>query len=1003
MKPPRRSSSPFSKTSPAPLLFGLLVGGVMVGMFRHVFFGDEMFAFRDVAHFYYPLFEYIQHQWRGGHLPLWNPMENVGQPLSANATSSVFYPPKLLFFLPFSYDTLFRLYILGHLLLAAATSYRFARGTGRSTSAAVAAALAYAFGGCVLFQYTNVVFLIGAAWIPEALLAAHRMLTQRKVRTALVFGLLLAWMVLGGDPQAAYHTGLLAAFHAFLLWRKDKRDRRQSGEVSAARQAKSWFRFRPVLLAASALTAAILAAVQILPSMEMSSRSDRNPHAAPHSLYSLYGALASGKGLDDLANGMLCRNLDAYGHAQNRYHFSVGPWRGAEYFFPNIFGRQFPTHSRWIEILPAEGRIWVPSFYAGIFTILLALAAMRWTTRKSLPLQTWLTWSLVLSVVASLGAFGPVWLVEEARRLLGMPPLGEAAPGGPVGGLYWWMNLLLPGYPMFRYPAKLLTLAAFPLSQLAAIGWDDLAQSSFLWKKPSAIEPTSPGDTASKTRRRLGWLALMTAAFCLGGLVVGALLSTLPSLWPTVTRQVPACSLFGPFQGEEALRSFLQSMWQPLLILLAASGILFAARGKTTLAPRQRSFPSKISNTILRNGELLLLVLLGIDLAVANGWMVATVDRECFHRRSPLVEFVESEPDLQTDSSNMVRRWYRTPLWYPRTFAETASRERLAESVRWDRASLWPKYPLLERQATTDVRGTMMASDFLDYANGVLHRERFSAEELSAMAAPVAVFPEGVSLTGGKDLASGTQPSPPWPKGVALRWPKGVALRQLPTALPRAWIVHRVTLDDPIPTTAKEEARRRTFEIFFPDRLPRDSEHAPSSEEPLFSKEIRELPLSERLRRIAVVEYRGHPQKTGRFDDLLERLTRGNDSGPLPGEKCRVREVGPGHLTLQIELEETALVVLPEQYWPGWVATGNGGNIPILRTNRFMRGLPLEAGSHRIVMRYRPRTFFFGGCISVAGWAVLIMVAVPIILSRSRRRLFRDSERRKPFRSGKAF
>ena len=46
--------------------------------------------------------------------------------------------------------------------------------------------------------------------------------------------------------------------------------------------------------------------------------------------------------------------------------------------------------------------------------------------------------------------------------------------GSQVGGVYWLMTTLLPTYVNFRYPAKLLVVAALALSQLTALGWDRL-------------------------------------------------------------------------------------------------------------------------------------------------------------------------------------------------------------------------------------------------------------------------------------------------------------------------------------------------------------------------------------------------------------------------------------------------------------------------------------------------------------------------------------------------
>ena len=61
---------------------------------------------------------------------------------------------------------LLNLYVVGHVLLAAAGAYVLARRLAATTPAAGLAALVYAFSGAVLFQHSNVPFLVGAAWLP---------------------------------------------------------------------------------------------------------------------------------------------------------------------------------------------------------------------------------------------------------------------------------------------------------------------------------------------------------------------------------------------------------------------------------------------------------------------------------------------------------------------------------------------------------------------------------------------------------------------------------------------------------------------------------------------------------------------------------------------------------------------------------------------------------------------------------------------------------------------
>ena len=103
----------------------------------------------------------------------------------------------------------------------------------------------------------------------------------------------------------------------------------------------------------------------------------------------------------------------------------------------------------------------------------------------------------MLAVAASLGWYGPGWLAHEIRTACGGDP--QVWPvGAPFGGLYWLMVLLLPGFEYFRYPAKLLVVAALALSVLAARGWDSTLNGQ-----------------SERLRRWLLWL---------GGLSVGAAL-----------------------------------------------------------------------------------------------------------------------------------------------------------------------------------------------------------------------------------------------------------------------------------------------------------------------------------------------------------------------------------------------------------------------------------------------------------------------------------------------
>src|SRR4051794_22753370 len=189
---------------------------LLLACYWPVLFRGEQFAYRDAAHFYYPLYLRVQQEWDAGRWPLWNPGQNGGAPLLGMPMAAVLYPGKLLYAaLPYPWAA--RLYVVAHVALACAGMVALARAWGQSTAAATLAALAYGFGAPVLFQYCNVIFLVGAAWVPWGLAAADRLLRQGRRSGLPALAAVLALQVLGGDPEAAYLTVLCGAGYALVL------------------------------------------------------------------------------------------------------------------------------------------------------------------------------------------------------------------------------------------------------------------------------------------------------------------------------------------------------------------------------------------------------------------------------------------------------------------------------------------------------------------------------------------------------------------------------------------------------------------------------------------------------------------------------------------------------------------------------------------------------------------------------------------------------------------
>jgi len=907
---------------PLPCLLAVAILGPFLWCFGPALFSDRSFAFRDAAHFYDPLFDWLRRQAASGQIPLWNPQENCGMPVLADGTSSVFYPGKLLFALPWDHAANFKLYTVLHVLLAAGASWRLARRWNASPSAAGLAAVAYAFGGSVLFQYCNIVYLVGAAWLPLALWAADRMLVERRLGPAWLLAAVLALMVLGGDPQMAYHAGLLASAYAWLLWRAERRAghaaacgvRRAAGQaglaVSAAIRPAHFGHRRLTLLSVAAVAAVALAAIQVLPSSEWSYQSERAAYRSPRSVYEIFGYLA--REPIDGPRSSIVQGLfgvpDRGMHHEHIYEFSVGPWRLAELAWPNVSGPLFPVHRRWASGIPGEGRIWSPSLYLGLLPLLLGLAA--WRLRGAAAHVRWLSWASLLATLASFGGYGVGWLLYQFRcGVLGAAP-GDVTIGWPVGGLYWVLVVLLPGYAYFRYPAKLMVIAALGLSQLAAVGLDRLGSA-----EPVRLRRVLLGFVILSL---LGYLATFAGA----------------TAWSDWTRHVPSDSLFGPFDAAGSLTglraSFLHAVLLGALVWWLLGGS--ACDSQPWLAPA-------------------LLLLTGADVGMSNGWMILTAPRSDWQENSAVAARIEA--DELPDADGRLVRVFRgsSRNWRPLAWRMRSSAQRHREGLRWDRQTLYPKYHLDNGLAMVEAYGGTASYDYLAVWGAArrygLRRPDGVAEPapavLNVLGVRYLVLPGDFEYPAAKRLPF-IASHPPVPN---------VAVWQNPDSFPRAWIVHKAVTLPPLRRAGPDHVARRTRRVLFSGGTPRD------------------------FRQTAVVE---SPQAS--------RLP----AGPAPSgggneESCRIVVDEPQRMEIEVELRQAGLLVVSDLFYPGWTAEvaaadGRREQVPILRTNRIMRGVALPAGKHRVAFAYRPPVFFAGAAVSAAACLAL---ALGFILRRGPR------------------
>lgn len=230
----------------------LFIGAVVAVLFLPALLKREVFTVRDHADYFQPLRFYTAVHIRDFVLPHWNPYSASGEPWLANPQTGVFYPPTWLF-IALSLETAYMLYLALHLFILGFGAYLLFSRTV-SGGAALVGAVAITFAGPTLSLLDVSNNLATFAWIPLVIWAAAARASPQ------VSALLLALAFLGGEPFfAAIAAALFVAVRAF------------SPAEAGVKGAEG--RLRGIL--ATALGAFGLAAIQLLPFLEMLRGSDR--------------------------------------------------------------------------------------------------------------------------------------------------------------------------------------------------------------------------------------------------------------------------------------------------------------------------------------------------------------------------------------------------------------------------------------------------------------------------------------------------------------------------------------------------------------------------------------------------------------------------------------------------------------------------------------------------------------------------------------------------------
>ena len=166
---------------------------------------------RDLLLLYFPLVQAALRGLSEGALPLRDPTSAFGQPLLADPSCQVLYPPVALYLLlppHLAYAWFVSIHSVFGALGVALLARRFAAG---SWLAALVAGLAWLVSGPLLSLATLWHHLSGAAWIPWVLLCVLRVTEGTHRRSGLVLGAVFGAQILAGSADMCAMTIFLSA------------------------------------------------------------------------------------------------------------------------------------------------------------------------------------------------------------------------------------------------------------------------------------------------------------------------------------------------------------------------------------------------------------------------------------------------------------------------------------------------------------------------------------------------------------------------------------------------------------------------------------------------------------------------------------------------------------------------------------------------------------------------------------------------------------------------
>ncbi len=952
-----------------PLFAAAILAVFTLLLFYRLLFTDRVLASGDILHYFYPYRDYAAAALRAGRVPLWNPYIFMGAPFLANPQAAALYPLHWpLSWLPVTKQ----LYWSGaiHAWILAVGGYALMRRWGTGWLAAVSCSLVLAGSGHYGGLLGHINQMNGAAWLPWLLwalekpgfggerektagLAPNMMRFRWYAPLLLSFSLFVALTLLAGHTQTTYIN--LFGVGAWLFVRCAL-----AGTLGLRGLIASTF-----LYAVGALLGALIAAAQLLPTLELSQLGIRS-------------------------GGLSYSEATSFSLRPLLLHWTLLPSYGL----------------RDLSVLFSTLGYTEYIAYVGALGLILAVCALA--VYKGQATKDWTLgigqWPLAAQCGAFFAAFGLFLAMGRWN---------------PFTFLFYHV---IPGFDLFRTPARWMMLYTLGMAVLAGLG----AQQVAGWIARNRL----PGGSENGSRSSV----IAVHAALLGVLAVELLLAahSLPHTQPTApqavydVRTAPAHLLTEPRRtvhpaamgrllsiSEIAYdpgdmpdwRRVLRGGTAPQLSEEAFTEFVIALKAQEILAPNL-SLLWRVPTVDGFDGGVLPLqrynaffsLLIPPEELVPDGRV-----REQL-RAIPAAHILEMM-DVRHLITDKVRDLWFDDIYYDRQIGATLTADGLKTltveaphsfvatdvaivgSMTWNGkgadSEIEGNLPLAEVDALVD--GERIALGLL--LTGAKHRDAFRVlvslpAEAGFMDAPL------VYLDGDNDRQE-----------YLARFPlaepsrlQALDITLKATDEQHGLAVQAVTLID---------ERTHTFVPLLPSdrgRFRRVHSGDVKIYERLGGSGRVQLVTSARAassQEEAVTLLRGHAGTGAVVEARAEAVSAwGLNAANAGNGEASLVSYSPERVVARTRSERPGLLVLKEAYYPGWEATVNGEAVGIYPANVLFRGVPLPPGENEVVFTYRPQSWRTGLRVSAAGALLWLLLALGTIWARAKGRYWRRLRKR---------